>query len=573
MRCEWPNKITWCLLLMLSGCVAQKQVVDPYSARQQRDDISVRQGGDIINGKIVPLDKQEPVALPVKDLLMPTLTLINDRIYAYEQKMAALRDLQEKTESLSPSQETLNAMSDCRAQLQNVLVEYNALNQRLLEKTDLQAAQLLAADSLLQISEKDIDYLESSCQNLMAIPLVSSQQLPAQTRSLHMEEQLLKAAAAVDDYAQVISHYEQLPLESGQVPSFDTTFLYGQALLKTSREPEARKVFADLLSVIRKQDQAQWEFRLMQLIGDLEFGLEIFDSAKNRYRELTGIYEKLSNENEWALQQLSALDRNVYQSDEVRSYAQLLKAYLGYNPDRDGFGVVEQAQKYIAKYPYSPVASNADLVLEKAKKEADAWLKSVLARIDKLVEEKKFQEALLLVERVPRDILPVEKQEMLRRKSEQLLTAESISIETTRLVQEQELQEEWNQGMLLLEAREYDQAIEVFTSLMASSYAGKARERIDEAAKLAASEDRQRAAEIFMRANRTGDQESKIKLLFASRKLLQDILIKYPQSGLSDKVNRNLLRIEEEINRIDPTLLTAPVTVGESATPEDLSLQ
>ncbi len=567
MRCKWPNQIIWCLLLVLSGCVAQKQVVDPYSSRQQRDDISMRQGLEGINGKSVTLDMQEPTVLPVKDMLMPTLTLINDRIYAYEQKMEALRDLQEKAVSSASSQDTLNAMSDCRVQLQNVLVEYNALNQRLLQKTDLQAAQLLAADSLLQISEKDINYLESSCQNLMAVPLVPQQQSLVHTRTLHAEEQLLKAAAAVDDYAKVISHYEQLPLEAGQAPSFDTTFLYGQALLKTHREPEARKVFADLLTVIRKQDQAQWEFRLMQLIGDLEFGLEIFDSAKGRYKELAAIYEGLSTKNEWALQQLSALDRNVYQTDEVRSYAQLLKVYLGYNPDRDGYGVVEQAQKYIAKYPYSPVASNADLVLERAKKEADAWLKSVLARIDRLVEEKKFQEALLLIERVPRDILPVEKQEMLRRRSEQLLTAESISIETTRLVQEQELQEEWNQGMLLLEGREYDQAIEVFTSLSASSYADKARERIDEAAKLAAREGRQRAAEIFMRANRTADPESRIKLLFASKTLLQDILIKYPQSGLSDKVNRNLARIEEEINRIDPTLLTTPVTVGEGTAP------
>ena len=567
MRCKWPNQITWCLLLMLSGCVAQKQVIDPYSAQQQRDDINMRQGQEGINEKSVTMDMQEPTVLPVKDMLMPTLTLINDRIYAYEQKLEALRELQEKAVSSVPSQDTLNAMSDCRVQLQNVLVEYNALNQRLLQKTDLQAAQLLAADSLLQISEKDINYLESSCQNLMAVPLVPQQQSLVHTRTLHAEEQLLKAAAAVDDYAKVISHYEQLPLEAGQTPSFDTTFLYGQALLKTHREPEARKVFADLLTVIRKQDQAQWEFRLMQLIGDLEFGLEIFDSAKGRYKELAAIYEGLSAENEWALQQLSALDRNVYQSDEVRLYAQLLKAYLGYNPDRDGYGVVEQAQKYIAKYPYSPVASNADLVLERAKKEADAWLKSVLARIDRLVEEKKFQEALLLIERVPRDILPVEKQEMLRRKSEQLLTAESISIETTRLVQKQELQEEWNQGMLLLEGREYDQAIEVFTSLSASSYADKARERIDEAAKLAAREDRQRAAEIFMRANRTADLESRIKLLLASRTLLQDILIKYPQSGLSDKVNRNLARIEEEVNRIDPTLLTTPVTVGEGTTP------
>lgn len=300
----------------------------------------------------------------------------------------------------------------------------------------------------------------------------------------------------------------------------------------------------------------------MQLIGDLEFGLEIYDGARGRYNEIVDVYEDLGGKNQWAQQQLSALDRNVYQTDEVSAYARLLISYLSYNPDRDGYDVVKRAQEYRAKYPYSPVSSNADTLLGLAKAEADLWLESLLVRIDGLVEEKKFQEALLLIERVPQNILPAEKQEMLRRKNEQLLTAESISIETGRLVQEQELQEQWNNAMLKFEAGDYDKAIEDFTALLASSYQQKAQERIDEAARLAAVRDRQRAAEIFMRATRTADVENKVKLLFASRKLLQEILIKYPQSGLIDKVNRNISRIEEEINAIDPTLLTSPTTVG-----------
>lgn len=560
---RWTTAIACCILL-LSGCVAQKRMVDPYASRQQREKAAMGVDGPLPAEKSQVQEDVAPV-MEVKDVLLPTLTLINDRIYAYEQKLEKLKTIQAETASLSTAQETLNTLSDCRVQLQDVLVEYNALHQRLLQKDELAAAELLAGESLLRISEKDIAYLEGQCSELMAgEAIIPSSGTPIMTRSLYAQELLLKKAYTDGEYGEVISLYETLPLEAGQVPSFDTTFAYGQSLLKTLREAEARRVFADLLTSIRTNDQAQWEFRLMQLLADLEFGLELYDGARSKYTEINTVYEALARKNDWAQQQLQALERNVYQQEEVAAYAMLLKSHLGYNPDRDGYGVVQQAQRYIEKYPYSPVASNVDVLLEAAKAQADTWLATVLSRIEQLSEEKKFQEALLLVERVPQDVLPPEQQEMLRRKSEQLLTAESISLETDRLVQEQELQEDWNNGMLLLEAREYDQAIEVFSSLLATSYGPKAQERIDEAARLAAGEDRQRAAELFMRATRTGDIESKTKLLFASRKLLQDILIKYPQAGLNAKVNRNLERIEEEIQRIDPTLLTAPATVGDT---------
>ena len=49
--------------------------------------------------------------------------------------------------------------------------------------------------------------------------------------------------------------------------------------------------------------------------------------------------------------------------------------------------------------------------------------------------------------------------------------------------------------------------------------------------------------------------DARVKLLFESRELLNNILVKYPQSELGDKVKRNLMRIEEEIMAIDPSLL------------------
>jgi tetratricopeptide (TPR) repeat protein len=515
-----------------------------------------------------PEKDNEPV-VNVQDVLLPTLTLVNNRIYEYEEKLKALQKIQQQAVEQTLNQDILNTISDCRVELQNILVEYNALHKRLMKQTDLQAAELIAGDSLLAISQKDIGYLEGKCgQDSLTTSSFDKPVNQVRITSLFEQEQMLKDAFDNNDFSQVINIYEELPLESEQAPPFDVTYLYGQALMKTNRSIEARKVFTDLLATIRLGDQALWEFRLMQLIGDLEFGLEIYDGAREKYKEIGTIYNNLGNKNEWAVQQVAALDRSSYDNDEVREYALLLRSFLEYNPDRDGYTVVGLGEKYVETFPYSTVSSNVDELIVKARKQADDWLDSVFARIDAFSENGQYQQALLFIERIPRSILPIDKQEKLKRKSEELITSESIAIETDRLVVEQEFEADWNKAMTLLEAKQYDRAIEVFTTLLASPYEVKARLRIDEAAQLAAREDRQRAAELYVRSKRTTDFESRKKLLFASRKLLQDILIKYPQSDLTDKVKRNIVRLEEEISSIDPALLNSPGLVGEESLPQ-----
>ncbi|WP_028582531.1 hypothetical protein [Desulfogranum japonicum] len=554
-----------CFSLLLNGCVAQKSSVQPYEARQQRE-AALQNAGLEQQYRIKTKQQNEETASAekIKDVLMPTMKLINDRIYEYEQKLDALNALKSSLSEKDVSQDTLDQLDSCGRSLKDILVEYNALNQRLLQKTELEAAQLIAGESLLRISERDIAFLESDCKSLMVSPSEMTPQGMSQPvlRNLHREEIQLKESFAAGDYELVVTSYQDLPLDDGQKPSFDATYLYGQALLKTRQENKAREVFIELLETIRRQDQALWEFRLEQLIGDLEFGLGSYVQARERYREIQKTYKDLESKNNWAEQQLNALELSSRQSDEVSDYAALLKNFLAYNPERDGYVVVQQAQSYLEKHPYSPVASSADQLLAMAQLEADKWLNQVLKKADSLAKQGKYQESQLLLERVPRNIIPPDKQESIRRKSEQLITAESIAVETSRLVEEQELQEQWNDAMGLLETRNYDQAIEKFTALRTTSYGEKATAKVDEAAKLAAEADRRRASDLFVRAKRTNDVESKKKLLFTSRKLLQDILIKYPQAGLSDKVKRHLQSVEQEIQSIDPTLLNMPTTVG-----------
>ena len=130
------------------------------------------------------------------------------------------------------------------------------------------------------------------------------------------------------------------------------------------------------------------------------------------------------------------------------------------------------------------------------------------------------------------------------------------------------LQEEYDKGAAHLQAKEYDKAIERLNRLQRTSYEAKARPLIEEAAKFGAQDARQKAAELFVRASSSRDSEEKRKLLLASRDLLQGILVKYPQSGLTDKVQRNLTRIEAELKAVDTSAAAPkPATSGGAYVP------
>jgi hypothetical protein len=102
-------------------------------------------------------------------------------------------------------------------------------------------------------------------------------------------------------------------------------------------------------------------------------------------------------------------------------------------------------------------------------------------------------------------------------------------------------------------------------ALQETEYADKAKAKITDAANLAAGQMRKEAASLFIKAGKTSDIETKKELLLASHQLLKDILVKYPQTDLLDKVNQNLAVLEGQIRRIDPALLEEP---AEDFTPE-----
>jgi hypothetical protein len=66
---------------------------------------------------------------------------------------------------------------------------------------------------------------------------------------------------------------------------------------------------------------------------------------------------------------------------------------------------------------------------------------------------------------------------------------------------------------------------------------------------------RKEAASLFVKAGKTPDLEQKKELLLASHSLLTEILDRYPQTDLLEKVQQNIVILEGQIQRFDLELL------------------
>ena len=576
--------------LLLSGCMGGKETVGPY-----RDSSSVTVPDQQTVQSAHPTGTDSDQASYARDVLLPALSRINDRISAYEKKKQSWQGVSSRMYSLNLAPEQLEQLSICRQQVTDLLADYKLIHDQLLRDQPMDVSRRLLNRSLPRTNKKDIAYIEGDCPRLLTdsayIPVAGST-----TAGMQSLESSMAVALARGDYGQVISNFQSLSLPPGEQPDYGVSYNYGVALMKSGREQEAHRVFSELLNRLRQQDQKQAELKLLKLLGDLEFGLGDYRSARSRYEELERLYSASGGHNGWARQQLNALDAATSQGEEIRVYAALLLASLTYNPQRDGFTVVQQAQAFQQSFPVSVVSSSVTDLARKADKEAEQWFAGVLEQVDRLSGQQNNQEALLLIERIPAGILPLDKQAILKLKKDSLTAAATGSIESSDTITIQEeileisdpfapadssndgqavgldsapvehvpvtaLQETWNQGMTDMQAKEYDKAIMIFSGLLNTSYGTKARIQVEEASRLAAQDDRKKAAELFVRANRTTDPEARKQLLLSSRALLEDILRKYPQSGLGDKVRRNLNRIDQELDTIREQMILVPSPV------------
>jgi len=555
--------------LMISGCVGGQKVAAPYIP------------GTSNAGGIQQTDTANQSKTYKRQVVTPAVTRVNDRISSYEQRLQEWQDIDEGQPYMRLSPEQESEVRRCQEQVVEILSGYRQLHVALLRTQARDVSRRLLNTRLPEIQNLDIHYIEGQCSDL----LVSLQSSSADTvKAQESLAESMSSLLAAGEYQEAIRKYDSLQLSSGETPGFEVTYYYGLALLKAKRQYEARRILNDLY--IRSSDLNQdKQSRLLKLLADLNFGLGDYATAKKRYLELLRVNGVEGPGTDWPRSQLKALDYSYAHTGEVREYASLLKNFLAYDPVRDGFTVAEQSHDFLRKHPQSELIKGVRELAGKSDRAAEQWFADVLSEVDRLNSEQKSQQALGLIDSISPRLLPPDKQAILQLKRRSLgstgqtWTSQDNGIQEEILevprqdnqdaqaaapvtpvspagegVVDDGLQRTWDQALKDMQAKNYDQSIELFSGLLNTSYAARANERIREASLLAAQEKRKEAAALFVRASRATDTARRRQLLMSSRNLLEEILQKYPRSGLAGKVRRNLNRIDQELAGIDQTI-------------------
>lgn len=497
--------------------------------------------------------------------VLPDMQYVKDRIFEYGRKLDRWKELDEQAVVVELDEAASEEMVRCFRDLQKVLNGYNRIQETLLRGDFLDSTQMISSSEVMDLEQRDISFLESGCGQLLkggADEGAGWAQREKQA-DLPQIETLIERYAGSEEYEEVVQVWQQIPESQLDRVHLNTRISYGNALMALHQEEESAKVYQTIVDLMSASDDQRTDIlSLRRVLADLYAASGAYDKAEKQYNEISTDYKSLASIESWGILQLSILERSEPGSPELEEYSSLLRNFLGFTPQRDGYKLVWQTDQFLADYPYSAVASNIDIIRESAKSKADSWLASFLAEVDALAAEEHFQDALLKMETLQEDILSGEKLIEIRKKSDDLTLAEAVNRETKKIEKMQALQRQWNDALLLIDKGEYDVAIELLTTMLDSEYGLKADGKIAEASLLSARAERRKAADLFIRFTKTTDIESQKKLLIDSRRHLVDILVKYPDVGITDKVMGNIERVEKEMNALDPNLLAQAELVG-----------
>ena len=500
--------------------------------------------------------------LPAADesvaVVLPSAAYVNDRIFEYGRKLDRWKELDRQSVNMKLKDGEAEEMVGCFRRLQEILNGYGELRTKILRAESAGAATGITNQEIFELQQNDIAFLEESCGRLLA----DSEDKSAgwhqreEGADLSQLETLMDRYAASKEYQEIVKVWLKIPESELSRVHLRSKILYANALRYLNQQGKAAEIYQQAVDRMSASDEQATDLvSLRKMLADLYTATGNYRLAAEEYKNISDEYLKIGELEEWSKLQLSILNRGKDGSPELDEYSQILRNFLGYVPERDGYKIIWQAENFQTSYPYSLVTSNVDFIKESVVKAADNWFNGLVAEVDALAREKKFTEARKRLEAIPTDIISAEKQLVLKAKNEELELAQAVENEAGKMAQMQDLQNQWNNGMLLANSERFEEAIVVFTSLLNSEYSSKAEAKIKELSLQAAKEDRRKAADFFIRFTRTTDPESRKKLLVESHKLLKNILVKYPEVEIAEKVRGNIERVEQEMNAIDPNLV------------------
>jgi predicted metal-dependent hydrolase len=483
------------------------------------------------------------------------IEFIQLRLDEYENRFESWLEISELTHEGDLAEEFTASETECVQRLERILSGYGLLVERM-QWSDTVPLDRLATLHLKKMQQLDIAFLESGCEELLAMDITPQYKLMPQAEpklSFAAAQEVIASYVEQGTYLEALLSFERLARDfPDQKPSLTTRMSYGLALQYSGQIKAAARHFKNMLE---SGDLSIYPLRLQREIADLLLAGGNVAAAESYYDRVLFGYELIGAEKTWVEEQLAFLRSVDPESEDMVAYMALLREFQMYDYRIDAPRLNEAIDAFATQYTGSPVAVSALRLKTFAKDQLKSWFSRQLDKVDSLVADKKFAEATEILNSMTRYYFPVELQMILQETYYEVGQSEIQEMETLQHIQEVELTEQWDAAIKLLDSQRYDSAISAFTALMDTEYEQQAKMKITEAANQAAGKMRKEAASLFVRAGRTQDPEQKKELLLSSHRLLTEILDKYPQTDLLDKVLQNIAILEGQIQRFDPTLL------------------
>ncbi len=477
------------------------------------------------------------------------------RLIVYENKLEQWLEILEIAPEGPLTDEIISLEAVCLQRLESILKGYSELMERMQHDKVFSLGTAPAA-SPKAMQQHDIAFLESRCNELLVMDFNDLYEpMPGAEPELSFAEaqEVIATHVTQGNYQEALSAFEGLSTEFPDLePSIATRLNYGRALQYTGQVDAAAQYYK---SMLESGDLDIEPLAIQRQVADFLLADADVAAAEFYYNSMIRKHQALSFEKIWAQEQLAFLDSVDPKSEDMIAYMKLLREFQTYDYKMHAPRLNEMADDFARAHAGSPVAVSVLRLRTFAADQLKSWFGRQLVRIDTLVAEKRFTAASDMLKNISRYYLPPELQAVLQKTFYDVAQTEIQEQQTQQRIEEMELTEQWDSAVDLLDSRQYDNAISAFQSFTGTEYEERARMKIVEAANRAAGTIRKEAASLFIRAGKTADLEQKKNLLLDSHRLLTEILTRYPQTELLDKVQQNISVLEEQIERLDPTLL------------------
>ena len=545
--------------------VQQPQITPP---RQTEQNISATQEDSLEQSIFGSEDPTQIKRVPVNSA---DLEFVQQRFNEYQVKLDQWLKISEFDEESKLAGELSSRGIECAKLLERILTGYSLL----LEK--MQQSQTVPVDKTETVDPKkmqqlDIAFLESQCGEILAMDTsVQSESATGEELQYSFDEaqEIITSHVEYENFQEALLGYSTLATDyPEQKPAIFTRLNYGHALQYTGKIEEAARHFSKLLA---SDDLSVDPLSLQLEIADLYLASGNIAAAESYYENFILAQQSIEAEKLWAMEQLAFLRSVDSESEDMLAYTKLLHEFLKYDYRIHSVALNEKINTFASEHAGSPIAVNALRLKTFTIEQLNAWFGRQMVKIDFLVAEKEFSEATDILKHMTYYYLPADLQAIVQKTYYEVAQAELLATENQLRIQEMELTEQWDTAVHLMDSQRFDEAIFAFEALTGTEYEEKATIKIVETANMAAGQMRKDAASLFIRAGRTPDIEKKKELLLDSLKMLNEILVKFPQTDLLDKVNQNIAILEEQIRKIDPVLLEEPQGKNPSVMPDGSS--